>query len=1195
MNMDQGYSAVHQHLPKSEHLLEIKRRSQSIIRKLIFGLCLIFSFFAFSITGFAWDGTGTQTDPYRIKTREDLDILSRNVNDGQSYRNKYFRVINHIEMGGSKNQWTPIGYASFRSFQGHFDGGGWEIRNLYMNQYAEDDFYCGLFGYVSNSENVTLSNIKLVNIEIDVETREKSTAAIYAGGIAGMANSVTLTRCEVSGTIKTLAKGSTYAGGIIGDLISGSISQSSAAADITSSSSNNSEINAGGMVGRFVKTTIEDSYSTGHIDISKPSSTICVGGLFGDGQGVINRVWASGNVTNSGAGSFFHMGGIGGNFHGTATHVSASCDVTGTAENVTLTNVGGLFGTINGKETDKITHAYCDGTVTVTSDKCSVGGLIGETFGKDSFKIEYCYSDAPVTVNGSGGLPKVGGLIGQSSRSIQNCASTQNVQYTSVKEHASACIGGLVGSINNNTHFEVNNCYALGDVSAVTNSNAPVASLYTGGLIGESGPFTSTFENCYATGNVSTIQDINNTKGSIFTGGLIGKSRATIKNCHATGNVNAEGISEVTGGGLVGSHNNLLNHTSIIENSYAEGAVTGSNSKYDSICLGGLIGETGCEIKGSVSSGAVTTILQNYNRDNLTLIAGGIVAKYSGKASITNCRSTSPITMNVHNSWTNIKYPNSKSKNILYIGDIIGYAQNDVTAINCNSECTYNWNATADQGEFTYNTGLVGNRNAIPGIPDLNLNESEPILFLAINGDGSGMYPVGTDVSAFSLDIPDLTFQKWLNVNPDTFVHVKITLTETTALLCRYLPLYTLTLPNGTPSGKYLAGEKITIEANSTEKFKRWVGESSDVDVCLANPDAASTTLTMPPRHTHLTATHNSEDIKLDQTLTISSATSATLNVNGTFVIHAEASSHLPISYTSSTPSVATVTPQGTVTAVGIGTTTITLAQTGDATYNPAVNKYIQITVQDSNINNGGGEKDHKTSAGAVVKVGLPNMESSGRSKPSISGEYTDVVKNRSKKIKLKLIQFDEKNADVELTSNILLYNKKTLTSSYHKKGIFTANFLKEGNQNDLGATVTLSGKIGKKTFDIPETMTILPPKITKVIVDGQAQTDSAIVTLDASLTIEGVHFGKKRPKVWVEYIDGKRKLKKINLKVNPSAPYSDVKGKPSYMEPETGKSQIETTLKIPSKTADLLTPESELYLVIDNASGLTIFRIFLK
>jgi hypothetical protein len=55
------------------------------------------------------------------------------------------------------------------------------------------------------------------------------------------------------------------------------------------------------------------------------------------------------------------------------------------------------------------------------------------------------------------------------------------------------------------------------------------------------------------------------------------------------------------------------------------------------------------------------------------------------------------------------------------------------------------------------------------------------------------------------------------------------------------------------------------------------------------------------------------------------------------FTLHATASSGLPVSYTSSNPGVATVSGN-TVTITGIGSTTITASQTGDATYLPAAN-----------------------------------------------------------------------------------------------------------------------------------------------------------------------------------------------------------------------------------------------------------------
>ncbi len=82
---------------------------------------------------------------------------------------------------------------------------------------------------------------------------------------------------------------------------------------------------------------------------------------------------------------------------------------------------------------------------------------------------------------------------------------------------------------------------------------------------------------------------------------------------------------------------------------------------------------------------------------------------------------------------------------------------------------------------------------------------------------------------------------------------------------------------------------------------------------------------------------------KADQTITF--GTLDTVVVDGPdFNLNATASSGLAITYTSSDPSVATITGN-TVTIISIGTTTITASQTGDSNWNPANDVQQVLTV----------------------------------------------------------------------------------------------------------------------------------------------------------------------------------------------------------------------------------------------------------
>jgi len=92
------------------------------------------------VTGFA-GGSGTEADPYRIETPQQLAYLAYSTNNGNDYSGKYIRLENDLDLGGVQNedgtwsgqQWTPIGTSS-NPFSGNFNGNGYEIFNIYNNR-----------------------------------------------------------------------------------------------------------------------------------------------------------------------------------------------------------------------------------------------------------------------------------------------------------------------------------------------------------------------------------------------------------------------------------------------------------------------------------------------------------------------------------------------------------------------------------------------------------------------------------------------------------------------------------------------------------------------------------------------------------------------------------------------------------------------------------------------------------------------------------------------------------------------------------------------------------------------------------------------------------------------------------------------------------------------------------------------------
>ena len=67
---------------------------------------------------------GSEAKPYIITTTAGLDLLAQNVNAGNNYKNKYFKLGADITYDkNTENNFTPIG-KSGRPFKGTFDGNG---------------------------------------------------------------------------------------------------------------------------------------------------------------------------------------------------------------------------------------------------------------------------------------------------------------------------------------------------------------------------------------------------------------------------------------------------------------------------------------------------------------------------------------------------------------------------------------------------------------------------------------------------------------------------------------------------------------------------------------------------------------------------------------------------------------------------------------------------------------------------------------------------------------------------------------------------------------------------------------------------------------------------------------------------------------------------------------------------------------
>ncbi|WP_198592161.1 S-layer homology domain-containing protein [Kyrpidia spormannii] len=445
------------------------------------------------------DGDGSQTNPYVVTNRDQLDAL-RNMTTTPG---TFFVLGQDIDLGG--NEWEPI-----PSFGGHLDGQGHTITGLTITSTTAATV--GLIGTLDSGGEIR--NLTLDNVQITTGDGQ-----FYVGALVGK-NRGTVRNGRVAGTLTVNAGNGSIGGlaGLNGDRRTddvGSIVDSSALVSITATATNaticglvgtNTEgstiqdshaerpvtVNGagnliGGLVGNNVG-SVSGSYATGNVHledvVNNDGLSSYVGGLVGENQGSVQDSYATGNVSGKGGSRANYGGLVGYNLNGAIVRSHGAGGV-GVAD-VPNALVGGLVGFNDTGEMAPnpaiIEYSYSKGQVEVSSsDNAGVGGLVGNNRG--SVKISYAMGNVVV---GSGDRSSVGGLVGihDSPGTIENSYAEGAVQGGG----SNFDVGGLIGD----NWAGMVNSYAFGKVT--TEPSASVGCV--GGLIGYN-EGVGTADGCY--------------------------------------------------------------------------------------------------------------------------------------------------------------------------------------------------------------------------------------------------------------------------------------------------------------------------------------------------------------------------------------------------------------------------------------------------------------------------------------------------------------------------------------------------------------------------------------------------------------------------------------------------------------------------------------------------------------------------
>lgn len=271
------------------------------------------------------DGTGTQFDPYIIKTPRHLENM-RNVDWSDAVNNPlYFKLEADIDMVG--RMWEPLNTTG-PSYERHlhFDGNGHVIKNLTSKGFT----YSSLFGVLCGS----CKNLGVINADIDTKGGGGGVIAGYAGLKGPGAPTGTIDNCYTSGVVR----GVDIVGGIVGNIGKENGNAFSAVRNCYSTATVIAtapavQARAGGIVGIvWAKGVIANCYSTGTII----SENFGAGGIAAwSDSDIISCVALNKSITNKGNGRIGRVGG----YMGKVVSVAQGVNCWG-LENMEMWNLG---------------------------------------------------------------------------------------------------------------------------------------------------------------------------------------------------------------------------------------------------------------------------------------------------------------------------------------------------------------------------------------------------------------------------------------------------------------------------------------------------------------------------------------------------------------------------------------------------------------------------------------------------------------------------------------------------------------------------------------------------------------------------------------------------------------------------------------------------------------------------------------
>ena len=240
----------------------------------------------------------------------------------------------------------------------------------------------------------------------------------------------------------------------------------------------------------------------------------------------------------------------------------------------------------------------------------------------------------------------------------------------------------------------------------------------------------------------------------------------------------------------------------------------------------------------------------------------------------------------------------------------------------------------------------------------------------------------------------------------------------------------------------------------------------------------------------------------------------------------------------------------------------------------------------------------NKVTEGNVVTITpekIPDWDELFTKTPKLYAELTPRGKSKIKRFSLRKLMKINKKAPSEFFQAIWkkvipLFDKKALRKA-HKSGMPTSLWLQYNPIKNLPFNLKIKTKDsnGQKIDKDLNVGSLTPPIITEIL-NANGKPLSSSINKGDIITIKGLYFGKKKPRVSLEYLDNSGKVKYLRIRILKPLEYANFKGKAgkSCMNLFTGESTIKVQVLKDSKP--LPNDSNGIFdLIINNKFGIAI------